>query len=403
MVVRTRVCGVCSRWCACSALYARACVRACVCVCVCVRARKAALQTPLRVCPSRGDKVANANQYCFTHSAHATTRLMCRYFLRLRLPGEVVEDGRESCRYDTDTGVVTARLPKLVPGEQFEGLDLLTTLLARRAPARVTGPLIEVLDDPPLDVSDGGGGVGGGGGAAAGAVGAAANDADGWEWETEQVILDHDDDDISSGRSESDRIGKPGYGFGLRYTGTLGPICREVPDVVELPDPDATPVGERAALRRAAEDAKFDTEHYACDYGESKADPDAPVHSILAFTPAWRAWTEGGAVVQFSEDESEDMRRLPRKEFIVDSAKPELIGLIDIVCVTMLRTPSPHTKPVACMRACRVFSCTTDCTCTYRVFSSTTDCAAGQVETSQYSLCVICFWRASAPELTSLL
>lgn len=249
-----------------------------------------------------------------------TCSLLCpkctnRYFLRLRLPGEIVEDGRESCRYDTDTGMIVARLPKAVPGEHFEGLDLLTTLLARKAPPRASGPLIEVLADVPSDD------------AAAAAATSAPEDEDGWEWETEQAVVD-----LDNGQEASTGLGvKAFYGFALRYSGTLGPICSEVPDVVELPDPDGTLVADRAAIRIAAEDAKFDTEAYACDYDESRSDPDAPVNAILAFTPAWREWCQEGVPVRFSEVESEQMRGLPRKEFIVDSVKPELIGLVDIV------------------------------------------------------------------------
>ena len=121
---------------------------------------------------------------------------------------------------------------------------------------------------------------------------------------------------------------------------------REVPDVVEFPDPDGIPVADRAAIRIAAEDAKFETEAYACDYDESRSDPDAAVNAILAFTPAWREWCQEGGPVRFSEVESEQMRGLPRKEFIVDSVKPELIGLVDIVYVD-------HTLVCVCLQCCR--------------------------------------------------
>lgn len=54
------------------------------------------------------------------------------YFLRLRFESEILEDGTETCKYDIDAGLVTVQLPKKEKGTQFEGLDLLTTLLAKK-------------------------------------------------------------------------------------------------------------------------------------------------------------------------------------------------------------------------------------------------------------------------------
>eukprot|EP00038_Savillea_parva_P024242 m.43455 g.43455 ORF g.43455 m.43455 type:complete len:875 (+) comp6409_c0_seq1:110-2734(+) len=315
------------------------------------------------------------------------------YFLRLQLPGEVVEDGRETCTYDSDTGVVTASVPKKVPGEVFEGLDLLTTLLARRPSHRAAGPLIEVISDTPAAVppADGGGGEPGG---EADADHDRAADADGeplddFTWELEQTLPDvHDLSDGGSGSHA--HITAPAYGFALRYSGTLGPICREVPGVVELMEPDSTPIEARRAIREAAEDEQFDAEHYACDHADSTV-LGTHVNEALNFEPLWRTWERphhitvtdtittghgaaavvdddngGGAIettkgdnsasaqgsldtshttnpaqastpptsrprIVFSDSEMQDMRQLPRREYLVDAIKPELISLVDIV------------------------------------------------------------------------
>ena len=46
--------------------------------------------------------------------------------------------------YNLSTGTFTVKLPKLNPGETFEGLDLLTTLLApKRKATAPSKPLIE--------------------------------------------------------------------------------------------------------------------------------------------------------------------------------------------------------------------------------------------------------------------
>ena len=74
------------------------------------------------------------------------------YFLRLSLPGEVVEDDRSSAKYDPVSGYVTVTLTKKVPGENFKDLDVLAKLLAPpkrdETPSR---PVIEVLGSKDRD------------------------------------------------------------------------------------------------------------------------------------------------------------------------------------------------------------------------------------------------------------
>lgn len=234
---------------------------------------------------------------------------------------------------------MTASLPKKVKGEVFVGLDLLTTLLAKKAPARAAGPLIEVIGGASIDsvsefdhVPATDAGIDGLHSSAA-----AARPRDDFDWELEQTLPEET-------HSADDAMGVARYGFALRYSGTLGKICHEVPGVIELSDPDHTPISARKAERVAAEDAQFDSEHYACDHAE-KDEPGTMLHEALQFVPTWSGWHEGrcasddGAApadderpqLRFTSNETEEMRRLPRKEYLVDAVKPELIGLIDIV------------------------------------------------------------------------
>ncbi|KAJ1745226.1 hypothetical protein LPJ58_006269, partial [Coemansia sp. RSA 1591] len=72
------------------------------------------------------------------------------YYLRLTFPGKVVEDEDSNAKFDAGTGDILVTLSKQTPGEHFENLDLLTSLLAtRREQANVATnaarPLIEEI------------------------------------------------------------------------------------------------------------------------------------------------------------------------------------------------------------------------------------------------------------------
>ena len=69
---------------------------------------------------------------------------------------EIVEDGRESARYDVDKGDIVIKIPKQVEGQEFEDLEMISKLLA---PKPSNNPTIEVLDSDgdksvPLDLEN---------------------------------------------------------------------------------------------------------------------------------------------------------------------------------------------------------------------------------------------------------
>ncbi|ELU11824.1 hypothetical protein CAPTEDRAFT_188632 [Capitella teleta] len=68
------------------------------------------------------------------------------YYLRLNLPKAIQEDEQAKANYDSTSGHFTIRAAKVNPGEHFDGLDLLTKLLAPAGQTSASGPLIEVLD-----------------------------------------------------------------------------------------------------------------------------------------------------------------------------------------------------------------------------------------------------------------
>nr|KAF6421214.1 SHQ1, H/ACA ribonucleoprotein assembly factor [Molossus molossus] len=75
------------------------------------------------------------------------------YFLRLTLPGRIVENGSEQGSYDADKGIFTIQLPKETPGQHFEGLNMLTALLAPRK-SRTAKPLVEEIGASEEGVED---------------------------------------------------------------------------------------------------------------------------------------------------------------------------------------------------------------------------------------------------------
>lgn len=67
------------------------------------------------------------------------------YFLRLTLPGRVIEDDASSARYDPGSGYLTVTLTKEVEGEDFKDLDILAKLLAPQRTDPPHAPVIEVV------------------------------------------------------------------------------------------------------------------------------------------------------------------------------------------------------------------------------------------------------------------
>ncbi|KAL9959379.1 hypothetical protein ACROYT_G032698 [Oculina patagonica] len=233
------------------------------------------------------------------------------YFLRLNLPGEIVEDGRESASYDVDKGTFTIKLPKLHPGEPFEDLDLLTTLLApkKKSPLAVK-PLIEVVgsdskfeDNNQENESDSDD----------------DNDDDtnfNWEFEQQLTLSHQENTDISLGETK--------YGFANQKSGIFKGREAELHEISEITDPDSMTLSERREARLAAEDAKFDEEYYLADYFN-----EDQIQHLLDYKPPWDA-----ECLQCKENLSKDKtEHTCGKEETTDDKEelPLFLGLVDII------------------------------------------------------------------------
>ena len=66
------------------------------------------------------------------------------YFLRLHLPGEVEESDAASGAWDAETTSFVVKCPKVVEGEHFPGLDMLTQLLTPKGDTSVKNVVEEL-------------------------------------------------------------------------------------------------------------------------------------------------------------------------------------------------------------------------------------------------------------------
>ncbi|OXB81547.1 UNVERIFIED_CONTAM: hypothetical protein H355_008395 [Colinus virginianus] len=238
-----------------------------------------------------------------------------RTFDILTLPGRVVENGREKASYDTDKGTFTIQLPKESPGQYFEGLDMLTSLLAPKK-SRTAKHLVEEIGVPAeLEEEE-------------------EEEEEEFDWEIEQTLY-------------KEAAGSPlplqcCYGFGNLRSGVFQRLQDELGDVIDVKNPDQTPTDERKMKRLEAEAAKFDPDHYLADFFEDEA-----IQQVLKYKPWWvdahkkMMASEGESSqkhgshtpVIFSEEEREQLRKFTNKSYLLDkrSRHHVYLGLIDIL------------------------------------------------------------------------
>lgn len=242
------------------------------------------------------------------------------YFLRLNLPGRLIEDGKEKASYDVDTGTFTVRIPKESEGEEFQGLDLLTKLLAPSGETSAKEPCIEVIGNVEERVD--------------------GDDVEeDFDWQVEQQPFCGDEED-------GDRlVGNVTYGFANRRSGVFKRLRDEICGVVDIDEADNISLPERKRARMMAEKEKFDDSHYLADLYQDDA-----IQPLLQFKPSWvqnykkmreKMVLAGEAAsgqdftynVGFTEDEKELMVKLPRKEFTLSNVEVDgaLLGVADIL------------------------------------------------------------------------
>lgn len=231
------------------------------------------------------------------------------YFLRLCLPGRLVEDGREKATFDIDKGIFTVRVPKETAGEHFEGLQMLTSLLAPKG-SRSAKPLAEDVSTDGCSQTMGD---------------VEEEDEEEFDWQVEQEVYKES--------SEEELRALQKYGFGNQRSGVFARLQEELGDVIDNGNPDGTTAAERRQARLEAEASAFSPDHYLADLFE-----DDEIKGLLKFTPWWTKLSpsteqEGEAAVSFTDNEKEQLRKFTNRSYLLDktSRYQVWLSLVDIL------------------------------------------------------------------------
>ncbi|BFZ13180.1 hypothetical protein BsWGS_16219 [Bradybaena similaris] len=243
------------------------------------------------------------------------------YYLRLHLPGKIVENELSKSSYDVDTGQLTVRVAKERKGEQFEGLEMLTKLLTPKTPACRSGEIevVSSASEQPCDRNINGDGCD--------KVKADDDEADDeaeadddseFEWFFEQKVNESPCHLLNSG---------PRYGFANRKSNVLKELITGLPELLDLKDPDSVAASERRTLREQQEREEFNCEHYLADLFDDEIITDVVAPDFPELTGTV------GEEIAFNEAEKEKLMQLPRREYIIDDSelKATYLGLVDLV------------------------------------------------------------------------
>lgn len=258
------------------------------------------------------EMVANSDVFVFS---------LPPYYLRIRLPYNLVDDERSHASFDSQNGCVNIRIPKETFGQHFPDLDLTSKLLARKQENQtdVKKPLIEELDISNQVSIDNSG---------------LQEEAESHDWEIKQEV------------PENQLLG-PRYGFNNAYDNIVGVSMSNGNDINELGDPEAAAPNDRVLERLIKENIKFDPEYYAADYIMEKypsPDDDKIFSGIMSWkcpsNAQFKSWYKNQQKlpeserdqympVEFTKEEQDKMLQLPRKSYLVDNSyKPQLYSLI---------------------------------------------------------------------------
>ncbi|XP_033213778.1 protein SHQ1 homolog [Belonocnema kinseyi] len=228
------------------------------------------------------------------------------YYLRLNLPGEIVENDASAGTYDCEKGAFSMRFSKVNKGEHFENLDMISSLL--QPPKKKTNiPNIEVISNPAAD-----------------------SEIDKGEKEDEGQISESDEWFIPQNVTEKEpliSLEHPQYGFGNKISRALDAFEEPwLAEIIDLPQPDKTPVSLRKSLREKHETKSFNDTHYVAEYLEPEQ-----INEYINFEAEWDKLKS--EEIAFSEEDVDLLKELPNKEYLLNDKEIRSItlGLVDIL------------------------------------------------------------------------
>ena len=214
----------------------------------------------------------------------------------MQLPNALQEEG-ETISYDFDSGVFTIKVPKECKGQDFEGLDMITSLLC--VPKRVKRqPLIEEIEDDERQNVDN----------------ASQDDEEDIDWCLEEAQPDEDQGESLTGRK---------YGFANQKSNIFKHRNEDICLAIDLRDPDTKSRGDRREERLRDEVSRFDEEYYLFCLFEDQ-DTITRLKHLTDF---------GLECDQLDDMDLYDMKNLPRRKYLLSSGEKKrlLIGLVDIL------------------------------------------------------------------------
>ncbi|CCJ30868.1 unnamed protein product [Pneumocystis jirovecii] len=193
------------------------------------------------------------------------------YYLRLYLPGKVIEDKFSEMSYDISAEKVKIKVSKETPGVFFNDLDLISTLLAKpRASCdkKESKSLIEVLNEKNTQ-----------GITIENVYNVKENRwsnilLDNFQQNTQSINSFRLAEDISFDWQLPQEICKENlhlqssYGFNAQYSNYIKSPAHVENDINEIGDPEHSSPTSRTEERILKENLKFDEEHYIADYIE---------------------------------------------------------------------------------------------------------------------------------------
>ncbi|CAJ0602765.1 unnamed protein product [Cylicocyclus nassatus] len=201
------------------------------------------------------------------------------YYLRVHLPREVVDDNSGTARYDSTAGEFIVNVPKKNVGENFPNLDMITELLNPQKKISAQQLVEEVADDAEEENLD------------------------------DIYLIEQNITDVSAGCTENTET-NCGYGFAWKRNGVLGQLSQEIGALVELTNPEHTPISERSGLCRQKDLEAFDPERYLIDFME----PDDGLKAAMDSKFGLQLKIDADDVQRLKDFPKKKLPRLSRKE-----------------------------------------------------------------------------------------